>query len=134
MVNFFQSSLRPTLRIVCAATALGLSACEDNQAHTAANGTAYHHNHIDPKEIPPHYGMNRDEVFRLYGEPNRKYFDDLGETWVYYLNAGEIVGKSFIPFYVPPRLRTGVLTFGPDGRVAHFRWQPDAHQAQPQDS
>ena len=120
--------MRPTLLLLCAFAALGLSACEDNHSHANADGTTYHHSDIDPKEIPPHDGMTRSEVFHMYGEPNRKYVDDMGETWVYYLNAGEIAGKSLIPFYIPPRLRTGVLTFGPDNRVVRFRWQPDAHQ------
>ena len=64
----------------------------------------------------------------MYGEPVRKYVDEMGETWVYYLNAGEITAKSFIPFYIPPPLRVGVLTFGPNGTVARFCWQPDPHQ------
>ena len=128
MVPFIRVSLRPTLPILCAVAALGLSACDDNQSHAAGNSPAYHHDTIDPKEIPPHNGMTREEVFRMYGEPNRKYVDDMGETWIYYLNAGEIATKSLIPFYIPPRLRTGVLTFGPDNRVVRYHWEPDAHQ------
>ena len=120
--------MRPTLLVLCAVTALGLSACEDNQPPSAENGTAYRHHDIDLKEIPPHNGMTRGEVYHMYGEPYRKFVDDMGETWVYQLNAGEVIGKSFIPFYIPPRLRTGVLTFGPDGRVVRYHWEPDPHQ------
>ena len=133
MVKFLRSSLRPASILVCVVAVIGLSACEDNPSHDTANGASYHHHTIDPKEIPPHDGMTRDEVFHMYGPPDRKYVDDMGETWVYYLNAGEIAGKSLIPLYIPPRLRTGVLTFGPDGRVVRYRWEPDSHQAQPQD-
>lgn len=117
--------MRPILLLLCAAT-LSLSACVDYGSYTDDKGTV--HRNIDPKEIPPHNGMSRDEVFRMYGPPNRRFADDMGETFVYYLNAGEIEGKSFIPFYIPPRLRTGVLTFGPDGRVVRYHWEPDPYQ------
>ena len=122
MRNFFLLPL-----VLCGAAFL-LPACAD-QSHPSSGDPAHHHaDTIDPKEIPPHMGMTRHEVFAMYGEPARKYVDDMGETWVYYLNAGEIATKSLIPFYIPPRLRTGVLTFGPNGTVVRFRWEPDSHQ------
>ena len=112
------------LPIVLGAAALFLPACED-QSHPPDQGTAYHRaNDIDPREIPPHNGMTKSEVLAQYGRPGRAFVDDSGETWSYLLNGGEIIGKSFIPFYIPPRPRYGVLTFGPNGTVVRYHWEP----------
>jgi hypothetical protein len=47
-----------------------------------------------------------------------------GENWIYVLNMGEVIGKAFIPCnFKPTMARTGVLIFGPDGRVKKFNWE-----------
>lgn len=107
---------------------VSLNGCADQGSQATAGGAAAHRQDApDPKEIPPRYGMTRSEVLAQYGQPRQRFEEDQGETWVYLLNGGEIVAKSFIPFYIPPRPRTGVLMFGPDGRVVRFRWHTVEH-------
>jgi hypothetical protein len=39
---------------------------------------------------------------------------------------GEMIGKAFIPFNFKPTLaRTGVLIFGPNGKVKKFVWDAE---------
>ena len=69
--------------------------------------------------------MTKDQVIAQYGRPRGINLTERGEVWHYVLNEGEIVAKSFIPFYIPPRPRFGTVIFGPGGRVTEFHWQPD---------
>ncbi len=74
-------------------------------------------------EVPPRVGMTKAEALARYGPPKRKTMSEEGETWVYLLNMGEVIGKSFIPFnFKPTIVRTGVLIFGENGRVKKFNW------------
>ena len=104
------------------------SGCADQQSAAPANvHTVHHAERPDPEEIPPRYGMTRSEVLAQYGQPRQRFVEEDGETWVYLRNGGEIATKALIPFYAPVRPRTGVLTFGHDGRVVRFRWQTVEH-------
>jgi hypothetical protein len=74
-------------------------------------------------EQPPFIGMTKAQALARYGEPKKHTITDEGENWIYLLNMGEVIGKAFIPFNFKPTLaRTGVLIFGPDGRVKKFVW------------
>ncbi|MGH8095518.1 MAG: hypothetical protein ACREIF_18965 [Chthoniobacterales bacterium] len=67
--------------------------------------------------------MTKAEALAIYGEPKKRRMSDEGEEWVYILNMGEVIGKAFIPFnFKPTDVRTGTLSFGPDGRVKKFTW------------
>lgn len=77
----------------------------------------------DEYEKPPFVGMTKAQALARYGEPKQHTLTDKGEQWVYLLNYGEVIGKAFIPFnFKPTPIRTGVLTFGPNGKVKEFRW------------
>lgn len=77
----------------------------------------------DESEKPPFVGMTKAQALARYGEPKQHTLTDKGEQWVYILNYGEVIGKAFIPFnFKGTPIRTGVLTFGPNGRVKEFRW------------
>jgi outer membrane protein assembly factor BamE (lipoprotein component of BamABCDE complex) len=77
----------------------------------------------DESEKPPFVGMTKGQVLARYGEPKRHTITDEGEQWVYLLNFGEVMGKALIPFnFSPTPIRTGVIVFGPDGRVKKFNW------------
>jgi outer membrane protein assembly factor BamE (lipoprotein component of BamABCDE complex) len=79
-------------------------------------------------ETPPRVGMTKEQALARYGKPKRHTVTEDGEEWVYILNMGEVIGKAFIPFnFKPTPVRTGVLTFGPDGRVKKFKWDTDQH-------
>jgi hypothetical protein len=74
-------------------------------------------------EQPPFVGMTKAQALARYGEPKKHTITDEGENWIYLLNIGEVIGKAFIPFNFKPTLaRTGVLIFGPEGRVKKFIW------------
>lgn len=74
-------------------------------------------------EAPPFIGMTKDQALARYGEPKKRTISDEGENWIYLLNMGEVIGRAFIPFnFKPTMARTGVLIFGPDGRVKKFNW------------
>ncbi len=80
----------------------------------------------DESEKPPFVGMTKAQATARYGEPKTRSVTDKGEIWVYVLNYGEVVGKAFIPFnFKPTPIRTGALTFGPDGKVKEFRWDAE---------
>ncbi|MEO8439264.1 MAG: hypothetical protein ABI540_03480 [Spartobacteria bacterium] len=67
--------------------------------------------------------MTKHEALARYGEPKKRTVTDEGESWIYLLNMGEVIGKAFIPFnFNPTMARTGVLIFAPDGRVSKFTW------------
>lgn len=74
-------------------------------------------------ERPPFIGMTKAQALARYGDPKRNTLTDEGEQWVYILNFGEMMGRAFIPFnFKPTMVRTGVLIFGPDGKVKKFNW------------
>jgi hypothetical protein len=78
---------------------------------------------VDESEKPPFVGMTKAQAHARYGEPKRQTVTDEGEQWTYVLNMGEFVGKHMIPFFFSTQhLRTGVLIFGPDGKVKKFGW------------
>jgi hypothetical protein len=77
----------------------------------------------DESENPPFVGMTKAQALARYGEPKQHTLTEKGEQWVYILNYGEVIGKAFIPFnFKGTPIRTGVLTFGANGRVKEFRW------------
>jgi hypothetical protein len=78
---------------------------------------------VDESDKPPFVGMTKAQALNRYGQPKKQTVTDEGEQWIYILNYGEVVGKAFIPFnfHVTP-IRTGLLIFGPDGRVKKFTW------------
>jgi hypothetical protein len=78
---------------------------------------------VDESDKPPFVGMTKTQALARYGSPNSKTSTENGEQWTYVLNMGQFIGKHMIPFFFSTqRLRTGVLIFGPDGRVKNFRW------------
>jgi hypothetical protein len=78
---------------------------------------------VDEEDKPPFIGMTKAEARARYGEPKQQTVTDEGEQWTYVLNMGEFVGKHMIPFFFSTQgIRTGVLIFGPDGRVEKFHW------------
>ena len=66
--------------------------------------------------------MSKPEAVQRYGHPKSVVLTDEGERWTFFLNEGEGLGKSLIPFYIPPRPKFGFLIFGPNGRVKEFHW------------
>ncbi len=76
----------------------------------------------EEENTPPNVGMTRGEAFQRYGTPKSDIVTDEGERVVWFLNEGEVVGKSLIPFYIPPRPRFAVLMFGSNGRVREFHF------------
>jgi hypothetical protein len=78
---------------------------------------------VDPSEQPPFVGMTKAQALARYGEPKRHSVTDEGESWIYILNAGEVIGKAFIPFnFHATPVRIGVLVFGANGKLKKFRW------------
>lgn len=74
-------------------------------------------------EKQPFIGMTKAQALARYGDPKKHTITDEGEQWVYLLNFGEMMGRAMIPFNFKPTVpRTGVLTFGPDGKVKKFNW------------
>ena len=72
---------------------------------------------------PPYVGMTKAQALARYGDPRKQTTTEEGEQWVYVLNFGEAVGKALIPFnFKPTEIRTGVLTFGTDGKVKKYQW------------
>jgi hypothetical protein len=89
---------------------------DDNRRNTAQKPQ-------DESEKPPFVGMTKAQALARYGEPKQHTLTEKGEQWVYLLNYGEVLGKAFIPFnFKVTPIRTGVLTFGPNGKVKEFRW------------
>ena len=67
--------------------------------------------------------MTKAQALARYGEPRKHSVTDEGENWIYVLNAGEVIGKAFIPFnFHTTPVRVGVLIFGVNGKVKKFRW------------
>jgi hypothetical protein len=78
---------------------------------------------VDLSEQAPFVGMTKAQALARYGEPKKHSVTDEGENWIYVLNAGEVIGKAFIPFnFNATPVRIGVLVFGANGKVKKFRW------------
>jgi hypothetical protein len=78
---------------------------------------------IDEPDKPPFIGMTKAQALSRYGQPKKRTITDEGEQWIYVLNYGEVIGKAFIPFnFHATPVRTGVLIFGPNGKVKKFHW------------
>jgi hypothetical protein len=78
---------------------------------------------VDESEKPPFVGMTKQQARSRYGEPKKHSVTDEGESWIYVLNYGEVIGKAFIPFnFHQTPIRTGVLLFGSNGKVKKFTW------------
>jgi hypothetical protein len=74
-------------------------------------------------EQKPFVGMTKAQALARYGDPKKHSVTDEGEEWIYLLNQGEIIGRAFIPFNFKGTVpRTGVLIFGPNGKVKKFTW------------
>jgi len=90
---------------------------------TATPGKKHRTSKVDESEKPPFVGMTKAQAIARYGQPKKQTVTDEGENWVYVLNFGEFVGKHMIPFFFSSaQIRTGVLIFGPDGKVKKFNW------------
>lgn len=103
-------------------TSCASDAPKPNSPTPAATGTKGDISN-EQAENPPFVGMTKAQALARYGDPKTHTITDEGEQWVYILNFGQVMGRAFIPFnFKPTMVRTGVLTFGPDGKVKKFRW------------
>ena len=119
MKNYPALTLFLGVTLVCAG-------CASEQPQTAAPGakpkTADEVREAEENK-PPFIGMTKAQAIARYGDPKQQTVTDEGEQWTYLLNFGEVMGKALIPFnFKPTTIRTGTLTFGPDGKVKKFRW------------
>ncbi len=116
------------LPLSCGVVSLVLLGCSDDQSSAQRSGVTRSQQKSaddlreEEENRPPHVGMSKPEAVQRYGQPKNVVLTDAGERWMYFLNEGEVVGKSLIPFYIPPRPRFGFLIFGANGRVKEFRW------------
>jgi hypothetical protein len=117
------------MRVLSIAAIIALCACLTNcqttstaPAASAASPPAVGDISNEQAEQPPFVGMTKAQALARYGEPKKQTITHEGENWIYLLNMGEVIGKAFIPFnFKPTMVRTGVLIFGPDGRVKKFK-------------
>jgi outer membrane protein assembly factor BamE (lipoprotein component of BamABCDE complex) len=72
---------------------------------------------VEPSEVPPHRGMSKAQVRKLYGDPDNVRADPAGETWFYFFNRK----LYMIPFYYA-RPRTAMLRFNAAGILIDFRY------------
>jgi hypothetical protein len=101
------------------ALALAFAGCATSQPSTPQRRAAV----VDESEKPPFIGMTKAQAIARYGHPKKQTVTDEGEQWTYVLNFGEFIGKHMIPFFFSTeQIRTGVLIFGPDGKVKKFIW------------
>ena len=110
------------LLLACVVACLTLPACSNDQSSAQRSAATRSHDADDESDRPPYVGMAKEEAIQRYGHPKSIVLTDMGERWTYFLNEGEVAGKSLIPFYIPPRPRFGFLFFGPNGRVREFHW------------
>lgn len=109
-------------------TVVLLSACasetpSQSQSHPTTTATSKHHEEEDESDKPPFVGMTKAQALARYGEPKRQTTSDQGEQWIYIRGLGTAMAKAAIPFYFGGRdIKTGVLTFGPDGKVVRYQW------------
>ena len=108
------------LLLACVLVGLTLPACSSNDQSAQARAAAQARD--DESDRPPYVGMSKEEALQRYGRPKSIVLTDMGERWTYFLNEGEVYGKSLIPFYIPPRPRLGFLFFSEKGRVREFHW------------
>ena len=100
-----------------------LVGCATKQVSTNATSQQHRPAKVEEEDKPPFIGMTKAQAIARYGKPKKQTVTDEGEAWTYVLNMGEFVGKHMIPFFFSEQqLRTGVLIFGPDGRVKKFNW------------
>ncbi len=111
------------------AVSLVFSGCSDDRpatgkdaAYTGPRQKTADELREEEENRPPYVGMTKEEAFQRYGNPKSDIVTDQGERVVWFLNEGEVLGKSLIPFYIPPRPRFATLFFGPDGRVRDFHF------------
>jgi outer membrane protein assembly factor BamE (lipoprotein component of BamABCDE complex) len=104
----------------------GLTSCQTTStapAASIASPSAVGDISNEQAEQPPFVGMTKAQALARYGEPKKHTITAKGEQWIYILNFGEVLGKAFIPFnFKPTMMRTGTLTFGPNGKVTEFTW------------
>ena len=98
---------------------LAFTDCSQNSQQTQGSAATGE----DESEKPPFVGMTKNQALARYGDPKTKGVTEEGETWTYVRGLGAMMAKAAIPFYFGGRdLKTGVLIFGPDGKVKKFRW------------
>ncbi len=107
--------------------ALALGSCASPPAARTTTTQARVGDISNPEaERRPFLGMTQAEALARYGKPKKQTITEEGEQWTYVLNFGEVMGKAFIPFnFKHTPIRTGVLTFGPEGRVTKFNWDQE---------
>lgn len=132
-ITMTRSRFLPLL-LVSGVSSLVLFGCTDHPSSGQQNGAyAPHQKSADDlreeqENTPPYVGMTKGEVLQRYGQPKTAIITDRGERWTYFLNEGEVVGKSFIPFYIPPRPRFAIIFFNQNGRIAEFHWDAVANR------
>lgn len=116
-----------TLSIIIATALLAVGGTRTTFAKDPRGGSGRLGDISNPEaERPPFIGMTKAQALARYGEPKKHTITDEGESWVYVLNTGEMIGKAFIPFNFKPTIaRTGVLVFGPNGKVKKFNWDAE---------
>jgi hypothetical protein len=109
--------------ILCALALAGCASPAPSSAPQSKPKTAIGDMSNPEADNPPFIGMTKAQALARYGEPKKRTLTDEGETWVYVLNMGEVIGRAMIPFnFKPTQIRTSVLIFGPNGRVKKFNW------------
>ena len=70
------------------------------------------------EEKKPEVGMTKDQILALFGKTDNIQESNLGETWIYNLNMGEM----FIPFNFGYRPRMRIINFDKDGKVSSWNY------------
>ena len=100
---------------VLAALALSVTSCStdtpSSQQHSAAT------EETEPTQVPPHRGMTKAEVHKLYGDPDNIRAAANGEVWYYFFNKA----MYYIPFYVS-KPRTASFVFDSRGILVDFQY------------
>lgn len=117
-------SFHPTL-LACIGALCILSGCATAEKQRAdAADTARE----TEERKPPFVGMTKAQAIARYGEPKQRSVTSKGEQWTYLLNFGEVMGRALIPFnFKVTPIRTGSITFGPDGKATEFRWDQETN-------
>jgi hypothetical protein len=116
------------MKLFLSIVALALAGCAAQQTAATTQGPKAKVGDISNPEAekPPFIGMTKAQALARYGEPKKHTITDEGEQWVYILNFGEVMGKALIPFnFKVTPIRTGLIVFGPDGRVKKFNWDTE---------
>jgi outer membrane protein assembly factor BamE (lipoprotein component of BamABCDE complex) len=105
--------------IAMGALAAGAASQMPPSDHPAAGGIAAPHmeDTVEPSETPPHRGMTRTQVRKLYGDPDNVRGEPAGETWFYFFNRM----NYFIPFYYA-KPRTAMFHFNGAGILTDFQY------------